>query len=287
MLTLPAYAKINLVLEILGERGDGYREVSTVMQSIDLVDTLSFELSDGLELRCDNPDLVSSDNAVLKAARLLQEKMRCDEGAVIYLDKRIPIGAGVGGHSADEAAALKGLNELWGLGLPQHMLVELAYELSSDTSFFLYGGTALAQGRGERVTPLPPIPQAWVVLLKPDVGYIPNKTARVCGSLSPSRFSSGELTQRFIEHLRQGKPIDTSLLFNVFEFVAFDFFPQLHWHRSRFLAAGAVDVRLTGGGPALFSLVWDRASGEAIFQRLKDEGYEVYVVRTMSAEPLP
>lgn len=281
MLTLPAYAKVNLVLEVLGERDDGYHEVSSVFQSIDLADTLSFELSDELELRCNIPDLVSLENAILKAARLLQRETGCDEGASIYLDKRIPIGAGVGGHSANEAAALKGLNELWGLGLPQHRLVELAWGLSSDTSFFLYGGTALAQGRGERITPLPPPPQAWVVLLKPAVGHIPHKTARIYAGLSPSRFTSGGLTQRFIEHLRRGEPIDTSLLFNVFEFVAFDFFPRLHWYRSRFFAAGAIDVHLAGCGPSLFSLVWDRASGEAISERLKDEGHEVYLVRTM------
>jgi 4-diphosphocytidyl-2-C-methyl-D-erythritol kinase len=102
--------------------------------------------------------------------------------------------------------------------------------------------------------------------------------------VSPSRFTSGELTQRFIEHLSQGQPDLNSLLFNVFETVAFNFFPRLSWHRSQMLEAGAATVHLAGAGPTLFTPVSDRASGEPIYRRLKEQGHEAYLIRTITAQ---
>ena len=281
MLILPAYAKINLTLEVLGDRDDGYREIASVFQTIDLTDTLYFKLQDQLELECNVPELISAQNSVLRVAELLREETGHEKGASIYLHKRIPVGGGLGGHSTDEAAAARGLSELWGLGLGRQRLLQLVSKLSSDTCFFLYGGTALARGRGDKVISLPTLPETWLVMLKPKTEPIPDKTAKLCASLSPSQFTSGQLTQRCADHISQGRPIDDSLLFNVFESVAFDFFPELDWYRSQMLAAGAAGVHLTGSGPSLFTLVPDRTSGEAIFNRLKSEGYEVYLTRTI------
>ncbi len=282
MLTIPAYAKINLTLEVLGSRDDGYHEIASVFQTIDLADSLSFQLGDGIDLDCDIPDLISPQNSVFRAAKALREETKCEKRALIRLHKHIPIGGGLGGHSADQAAALKGLNELWGLGLEWQKLLQLAAKLSSDTPFFLHGGTALIRGRGEKVTPLSPLPETWLVLLRPTIEPVPDKTARLYAHLSPSHFTSGHLTQRFIEQLWQGRPADDSLLFNVFELVAFDFFPQLDWYRCRMLEAGAATVHLAGAGPTLFALVPDRTSGEFIFNRLQSEGYEVYLARTIN-----
>jgi 4-diphosphocytidyl-2-C-methyl-D-erythritol kinase len=282
MLTLLAYAKINLTLEVLGSRDDGYHEIASVFQTIDLADSLSFQSGDGIDLDCDIPDLISPQNSVLRAAKALAEETGCEKGALIRLHKHIPIGGGLGGHSTDQAAALKGLNELWGLGLEWQKLLQLAAKLSSDTPFFLHGGTALIRGRGEKVTPLPPLPETWLVLLRPTIEPVPDKTARLYARLSPSHFTPGHLTQRFIEQLRQGRLADDSLLFNVFELVAFDFFPKLDWYRRRMLEAGAAAAHLAGAGPTLFALVPDRASGEFIFNRLQSEGYEVYLIRTIN-----
>jgi 4-diphosphocytidyl-2-C-methyl-D-erythritol kinase len=282
MLTLPAYAKINLTLEVLGSRDDGYHEIASVFQTIDLADSLSFQSGDGIDIECNIPDLISAQNSVLRAAEALREETGCEKGALIHLHKLIPIGGGLGGHSADQAAALKGLNELWGLGLERQKLLQLGARLSSDTPFFLHGGTALIQGRGEKVTPLPPLPQTWLVLLKPAIEPIPDKTARLYASLSPSHFTPGHLTQIFIQQLSQGRPADDSLLFNVFELVAFDFFPQLDWYRCRMLEAGAAAVHLAGAGPMLFALGPDRTSGEFICNRLKPEGHQVYLVCTIN-----
>lgn len=284
MLTLPAYAKINLTLEVLGSRDDGYHEIASVFQTIDLADTLSFEQGDEVALECNIPDLVWPQNSAFRAAKLLRQETGYEGGALIHLHKAIPIGAGLGGHSADEAAVLRGLNELWSLGLDSPRLLELASRLSSDTSFLLYGGTALVLGRGERITPLPPLPQTWLVLLTPRLEPVADKTSRLYASLTPAHFTSGWRTEEFAERIRQGHPLDHSLLFNAFEAVAFDLFPDLSQHRSRLLEAGAAMVHLAGSGPTLFTIVPDRASGEAIMSRLSGRGHRAYLVHTVTPE---
>ncbi len=284
MLTLPAYAKINLTLEVLGKRGDGYHEIASVFQTIGLADTLSFEQGDGVALECNIPDLVWPQNSALKAARLLCQETGYEGGALIHLHKEIPIGGGLGGHSTDEAAALRGLNELWGLRLDSTRLLELASKLSSDTSFFVRGGTALVQGRGERITTLPPLPQTWLVLLVPKLEPVADKTKRLYAGLTPAHFTSGERTEELAERIRRGLPLDPSLLFNAFEAVAFDFFTSLPWHRSQMLEAGATAVHLSGSGPALFTIVPDQFSGEAISARLRSQGHQARLVGTISPE---
>ena len=153
-LTALAPAKINLHLEVLGLRSDGYHELAMVMQSLDLVDTLRFKpTADGqINLSCDRPELPSgADNLIVKAAQLLRSRSGLPElGAAIELDKRIPIGAGLAGGSSDGAAALLGLNQLWGLGFSQEALLGFAAELGSDMPYCLEGGTRLCFGRGER-----------------------------------------------------------------------------------------------------------------------------------------
>jgi 4-diphosphocytidyl-2-C-methyl-D-erythritol kinase len=284
-LTLPAYAKINLTLEVLAKRADGYHEISSILQTISLADTLTFESSDILDFRCDVPSLQSADNLVLKAAKLLRETTGCNKGALIHLTKKIPIAAGLGSGSTDAAATLVGLNRLWGLNLPLEKLTELAANLGSDIPFFLYGGTALAQGRGERITPIHPASELWLVLLKPAIEPVTNKTAQLYSRLNAFHFTSGQSTQRLITHLDHGGKIEDSFLFNVFEQVVFDFFPMLSDDRSRLLSAGARSIHLAGSGPTFFTLAPDKARGEAILKRLEKEGLEPYFVHTIAAEP--
>src|SRR4030042_180950 len=155
MIPLKAYAKINLTLEALSKRPDGYHEIASVRQATSLADTLTFEPAETLDFNCDVPELQTGDNLVLKAARLLKEISGYKKGARINLTKKIPLAAGLGSGSTDAAATLVGLNKLWGLNLSRAKLLELAAKLGSDVPFFLYGGTALAQERGEQGTPLP------------------------------------------------------------------------------------------------------------------------------------
>jgi 4-diphosphocytidyl-2-C-methyl-D-erythritol kinase len=191
----------------------------------------------------------------------------------------------LGSGSTDTAATLVGLNQLWELNLSLDKLTDLAAKLGSDIAFFLHGGTALAKGRGEEITPLPPAPELWLVLLKPAVKPVPNKTAQLYSRLNPSHYTSGQHTRKLVTHLNHGGNADDSFLFNVFEQVAFDFFPKLSDYRSSLLKAGARNVHLAGSGPTLFALAPDKSRGEAILSRLKKEGLEAYLVHTVNAAP--
>jgi 4-diphosphocytidyl-2-C-methyl-D-erythritol kinase len=284
MLTLSAHAKVNLTLEVLGKRDDGYHEISSVLQTIDLVDVLSFEAATEIKVICRAPgtsDTASLEEDVLKAVTLLKEEAACSRGAVIRTESvGIPRAVGLGSSAGVPAAVLKGLNELWSLGFSREELSRLAARLGSDTPFFIYGGTALAEGRGERITPLPPPLPTWLVLLKPELEPLPAKTAAMYALLDSSHFTTGATTRRLVSELRRGRPLQSSLLCNTFEGVAFNFFPQLDEYHRRFLAAGAVSVHLVGAGPMLFSLVPGQTEGKRLTKRLKDEGLGALLVST-------
>lgn len=284
MLTILAPAKINLTLEVLAERPDGYHEIRSVMQTINLGDSLRFKTSDRLRFSCDRPDFVIEASLVSRAAALLQERSGFSKGATIEINKRTPFAAGLGGDSSDAAAVLQGLNRLWRLGLATAELTELATRLGSDVPFFLHGGTALVEGRGERVTPLPQLPHRWVVLVIPPVPPLAEKTKRLYARLTPKHYTDGETTEKFIKALDEGGDFKPSMLFNTFENVAFDFFPELAVYKGHFLKLGAPFVHLAGTGPTLFTLLEDKAKAEDLYQRCQDQGIECYLTDTQPGE---
>ncbi|MBI4758138.1 MAG: 4-(cytidine 5'-diphospho)-2-C-methyl-D-erythritol kinase, partial [Chloroflexi bacterium] len=198
MFTRFAYAKINLTLDILGRRPDGYHEIASVMQAISLHDTLVFSRGQGLCIDCSDRRLAGPDNLVHRAAELLHREMGGVQGARVRLTKRIPLATGLGGGSSDAACALLGLNALWRLGLGQDRLAELASRLGSDVPFFLTGGTALVQGRGERVTPLPRPAPSWLVLAVPPVD-VSAKTRTLYEALARGDYTDGSATRRMVE----------------------------------------------------------------------------------------
>ena len=279
MLTLSAPAKINLTLEVLGQRADGYHQLASVVQSISLEDTLSFQPNKEIHLVCNLPELISSDNLVIRAARLLQEVSGCRKGATIFLNKGIPPAAGLGGGSSDAAATLNGLNQLWELGFHLEKLRELASKLGSDVPFFLYGGTALVEGRGNEITPLPSPTPFWLVLAKSPLNIL-NKTEKMYASLNPSHFTGGNFTQKVVDALHRGDKITSSLCYNVFEQIAF-LRPELEQYRRCFIAAGAGSVHLAGAGPTLFTLIEKEAQGEKLLWNMKCCGMEAYLARTL------
>ncbi len=284
MLSLPACAKVNLTLEVLGKRPDGYHEVATVLQTISLHDDLSFEPSDDLVLRTEGSRLPPEENLVLKAARLLQQASFTKAGALIRLTKRIPMAAGLGGGSTDAASALLGLDRLWGTRLPEKDLLALAAQLGSDVPFFIRGGTALAEGRGELITPLPPLPHSWLVLLKPPL-FLPGKTGALYRALKSSMHTTGQSTKLLVDRLRTGAALSSADFTNVFESVAFDVFPNLADYRHRLLEAGASHVHLAGSGPTLFTIVPTPEEGKLIEGRLSSQRLEAYLAETVSAAP--
>lgn len=275
-----ACAKINLTLEVLGRRPDGYHEVRTVLQAIDLRDTLAAEASDDLTLTCDRKELEGSDNLALRAAHLLRQAAGVRAGAHLTLHKRIPVAAGLGGGSADAVAALRALDCLWGLGWPVERLASLAERLGSDVPFFLYGGTALGEGRGERLTPLPALPPHWVVVAVP-AATMEGKTATLYARLTAEDRSTGQATALLTQWLRAGATGEMPRLYNAFWRHAFNTFPGVGDAWRAFMDAGAYSVHLSGAGPALFALEPDEAEARRIQGRLRAAGLVAEVCRTM------
>lgn len=271
-------AKVNLSLEVLGRYPDGYHRIASVMQTISLADTLTLEPSGEIRFRCDRPGLNIDDNLVVRAARLLQATAGYQGGANIFLAKDIPEAAGLGGGSSDAAATLKGLHELWGLGLPQERVKKIAAGLGSDVPFFLFGGTALVEGRGEMVTPLPASGRIWLVLLRPPL-ILPEKTRRLYGALTPQHYTAGEHTELLTDALRGGQLLSEEMFFNAFEQVASGVFTGLEEYQRRFREAGAGRVHLAGSGPTLFALFEHRGQAEEALTNLG--GVEAYLAHTL------
>lgn len=282
MLTVLAPAKINLTLEVLAKRQDGFHEIRSVIQTINLCDSLHFQLSQNIEFKCDLPNWISGGSLVSRATSLLKEVTGYTKGATIEISKRIPLMSGLGGDSSDAVAILRGLNKLWGLNLSQDKLIELAARLGSDLAFFVYGGTALVTGRGEVVTPLPPLLHMWVVVVMPPVPRLPGKTERLYASLNAGHYTDGQITERLVEELREGREFKPSLLFNTFDNVAFASSSDLSEYREHFVKVGATDAHLAGSGPALFSLIKDITQAEKIYRGLQRQGLECYLKETLA-----
>jgi len=282
MFTVLAPAKINLTLEVLAKRRDGFHEIRSVIQTINLCDRLGFQLSRDIIFKSDMPDWTAEESLVSRTVDLVRETTGCSEGVTIIVKKRIPLMSGLGGDSSDAAAVLRGLNQLWGMDLAQEKLLELAVRLGSDVSFFLYGGTALVEGRGEIVTPLPPLPHRWVVLAIPPVPRLPGKTKQLYESLKNNHYTDGQITQRLVEELKRGGEITPSLLFNTFENVAFTRFSGLDVSREHFIKIGTPFVHLAGSGPALFAMVEDKDRAEELCILLQNQRLEPYLVETLA-----
>lgn len=280
MLRCLAPAKVNLVLEVLGKRVDGYHEIRSLMQTINLCDVLSFELAKEISLECTELSLQTPDNLVLKAAGLLRETCNCQKGVEIRLEKRIPWGVGLGGGSSDAAATLLALNELWKLGLATSDLVRLAARLGSDVPLFIYGGTALVTGKGEKVAPMPSA-TGWFILLVPPLPKLIHKTKQLYSRLRREHYTPGQFVDKALETLSQTGQIPPSLFFNIFDKVAFDAFPGLETSWERFEGAGARDIHLAGSGPALFAPVDTEADARDLCSRLSQQELEAYAVSTI------
>jgi 4-diphosphocytidyl-2-C-methyl-D-erythritol kinase len=252
-----APAKINLHLEILGKRADGYHDLETLMVAVDLCDELEFypDESGSLSLTCDLPELsCGPDNLVTKAAERLRNKTGATVGARIHLRKRIPMQAGLAGGSSDAAAALSGLNRLWKLGLSTNELAEVGAEVGSDVNFFLFGPCAWCTGRGERVEPVALGRQLDIVLISPAGGL-----------------STAAVFQKVVlaPHLREGNAIRSAVqlgdieeigrhLFNRLQESAEALCPEVKDVRQKLEATKPAGVLMTGSGSTVFALCRDR-----------------------------
>ena len=278
-ITETAYAKINLGLDVLGKRADGYHEVSMVMQSISLADTVTLEKHSGLVVQTGRSDLPGdSSNLAYKAAVLMAERFNKTPDVKITLDKHIFMAAGLAGGSSDAAAVLRGLNRFWQLGLNAAQLEELAAEIGSDVPFCICGGTQLAEGRGEKLTVLNPAPECFVAVCKPDFPIsTPALFARVDGVTITDRPDTDAMLAA-IEH----GDADTlcANVRNVFE-QALDGEQRerIETIKCDLLAYGAKTSAMTGSGSVVFGLFSDKAACRRACEALQGE-----CIKTFCAE---
>ena len=276
---LNAAAKVNLALEILSRRPDGYHEIATVMQTVDLSDRLVLEKADSLEVRTSAPGVPSDErNLAYRAAAALRQAAGIEYGARITLDKRIPVAAGLGGGSTDAAATLVGLNRLWGLRWPVERLEELAVGLGMDVPFFLRGGAAMATGRGERLRPLSGAALA-LVLVNPRFAV---STADMYGRVTPSMYSDGGRARdaaSALETRRSSRVART--LYNGLEVAARAAYPQIGHMQAALVAAGALGAAMSGSGPTVFGVARSLEQARQIQARVTRGSWECWAVRTL------
>ncbi|GIQ67272.1 4-(cytidine 5'-diphospho)-2-C-methyl-D-erythritol kinase [Xylanibacillus composti] len=278
-----APAKINLSLDVLYKREDGFHEVEMVMAMVDLADRLEMEAipRDTIMISSQAGYIpLDEKNLAFKAAKLLKERCGVRQGVYIHLDKHIPVAAGLAGGSSDAAAALRGLNRLWDLGLSQTELQQLGEELGSDVPYCIAGGTVLATGRGEKLQPLPPLPPCWVVIAKPPINV---STADVYGRLRADQIENHPPTGRMVEGLRnQDWLAICGALGNVLEEVTFQLHPEVRRIKETMLRLGADGALMSGSGPTVFALAAKSSRARRIYNGLKGFCKEVYVVRILT-----
>jgi len=278
-ITLEARAKINLTLDVLGRLPDGYHEVEMVMQTVELHDTIILRpQNQGIGIVCQHPLVpTGEDNLVYRCARALQQATGTGQGVHIEIQKRIPVAAGLAGGSSNGAAVLQGLNELWNLGLTQQELMEIGFSLGADIPFCMMGGTALAKGKGEVLTPLRGIKGLPIILVKPPVGV---STAEVYRGFRQDKVVRRPDTKSMINALASGNiEYVARNLANVLETVTLSMHPEIALIKDELMAMGAKGALMSGSGPTVFALTDTLEEGFRMAKALEHRG-EVFVTRT-------
>lgn len=281
--TLPSFAKINLLLRILGKRDDGFHELFTVFQTVSLQDSVMFEASDKLVLTSNLKYLPTDErNLVIKAAKSLQQRFGIEKGAAIYLEKRIPSPGGLGGGSSNAAAALIGLARLWAVEATDKELQPIAAELGSDVPFFLYGGTAIGTGRGELIDPIGDIQGAYIVIVTPHVS--------VSTKAAFKRIVDPTLTKEASNHTLQVCRSEAeslnllhSALINDFEASVFSAYPEISRVKDTLLELGAVNAAMSGSGASVFAIFDKEETRQTALKALDHEStWRKFAVATIS-----
>ena len=276
-----APAKINLALDVLYKREDGFHEVEMVMTNVDLADRIELAERSGNTIRINShnrfvPD--DSRNLAYQAADLLKKRFSINTGVDITIDKQIPVSAGLAGGSSDAAATLRGLNKMWSLGLSMDELAEIGSEIGSDVAFCVHGGTAIARGRGEKIEHLPSPPSSWVILAKPTIGvstadvYRNLKVDEVCHPNIPS------MVQAIYEHDYDGM---CNNMGNVLESVTLAMYPEVRMIKEQMSRFGADAVLMSGSGPTVFGLVEHDSRMQRVYNGLRGFCDNVFAVRLL------
>jgi 4-diphosphocytidyl-2-C-methyl-D-erythritol kinase len=274
-----APAKINLSLDVIRRRNDGYHEVRMVMASIDLADRIECsELpGDRIILHSSAPYVPEDDrNFAYQAARLIKEKFGISKGVRLTIQKRIPVAAGLAGGSSDAAATIRAINRLWHLGMSYETMLDLAQQIGSDVAFCIKGGTALATGRGEIISPLPSLPPCWVILVKPAVSVATGQVYREWDH-RPAVHPDVDAMIRAIHD--QDFDAICALLGNTLEPVTMEKVTEIAKIKAHMHQIGAEGMLMSGSGPTIFALTRYESRMQRLFNGMKGYCPEVYAVR--------
>lgn len=268
-LRLKARAKINLGLDVLRKREDGYHEVRMIMQTISLYDriTLRREHMPGIRVRTNLSYLpVNEDNLVFKAAKLLMDEFGVSDGVSVDLNKYIPVSAGMAGGSSDAAAVLVGINKLFRLGLDKKALMERGVKIGADVPFCVMRGTALAEGIGEKLTALPPMPKCHILIAKPKISV---STKFVYGNLRANELTEHPDIDAQMEALKnRDLRALAANMGNVLETVTIPAYPVIGAIKETMMEAGALNALMSGSGPTVFGLFEEEAAAKKAYEKL-------------------
>jgi len=290
-----APAKINLTLEISGKREDGYHNIYSLIQTIDLCDYLTFHKNSWLQVIPEYHNLPANDNLpgfdrnnylvknlVYKAADILKNYTNYKSGAVIELKKSIPSSAGLGGGSSDAAAALRGLNRLWNLKLSDRELAEVGLKVGSDVPYFIYGGTCIISGRGEQIKKIKPISPKWILVILLPFDF-KEKTKKLYSYVNPKNYTGGEMTKKLENKIRNQNCDDIrDDLFNAFEGIYSEFFEEYKIWIKKFSELGIKKVHLAGSGPSVFYISSDESDVLEAAEKISNiANLQLYIARTV------
>ena len=268
-LTLQAAAKINLYLDILGRRSDGYHEIESIIQSVRLYDKIILRLKGReIKIRCTHPEVpLDEQNTCYRAAEILLTVLGMRQGLEIEIQKNIPIGSGLGGGSADAAATLIGMRKLFQIDIPFSDLSKLALQSGSDVPFCLIGGTALVRGRGEKIIPLPLLKNGWFILVDPGISISTSWVySRLQGKLTKKRLNIKLIKELIKKEGMRG--VSKFPLYNKLEEVVIERFPTLRDIKAKLIEAGATGALMTGSGSTIFAVAEDKERVKSILGRL-------------------
>lgn len=278
---LKARAKINLGLDVVRKREDGYHEVRMIMQTINLYDKITLRRQDRPGIRVTtnlNYLPVNEDNLVYKAAKLLMDEFHVEQGLKIDLNKFIPVAAGMAGGSSDAAAVLVGTNRMFRLGLTKKQLMERAVKIGADVPYCVMRGTALAEGIGEKLTPLPPMPPCHILIAKPKVHV---STKFVYGNLRANELKEHPDIDGQLDALEKGNLKELAArMGNVLETVTIPEYPVIDQIKQIMLEGGALNAMMSGSGPTVFGLFDDEEAARRTYQILQagEEAKQIYLV---------
>lgn len=271
-ISMKAYAKINLGLDVVRRLENGYHEVKMIMQTVGIYDELTFQRQEsGICITTDSGELpTNEDNLIYKAARLLMDKYQVQEGVRIHLQKNIPIAAGMAGGSTDAAATFKGINELFGLGASEDELKELAVKVGADVPYCIMGGTALAEGIGEKLTRLPNAPECILLVAKPDINV---STKFVYEHLDAAGVAHHPDIDGMITAIEEQDLAGVvNRLENVLETVTVPAYPIIATIKNKMLEMGAEGSLMSGSGPTVFGIFTDEGKAREAYEYIKSEG---------------